>query len=463
MQDSLLIRQLETRRVQMLTAAEVSRVASSVLNLDELLQQVVSLVQERFGLHYAGLFLVEDDWAVLRAGTGKAEQQMTAEGYRLKIGGGSTVGRCVIDRQACIAPSAEQRNAGGTEPRSEMALPLVSRGEVIGALTVQSTQGAVFGSEDIVVFQPMADQLANAIANAWLYERVQKAYTEVEQQVAERTAELQQEIVERKRAEDELRRYRDRLEELVIERTRELEEAQAELVRQERLSALGQLTATVAHEIRNPLGTVRTAVFSIGDAIGRDEMKRVKRALRLAERNIVRCDNIISDLLDYTRERVLQRTPTHIDTWLSGVLDEQSIPENITCVRQLNAGAKDEVDIWIDSENLRRAIINVVDNALDAMREVEPVNGGHRMTVSTHMAENRLEIQVSDTGCGIGDEDIDRIFEPLFSTKSFGVGLGLSVVKTIMEQHDGGVEISSKAGVGTTVVLWLPAPDRGDV
>ena len=181
MQDSLLIRQLEIRRVQMLTAAEVSRAASSVLNLDELIQQVVSLVQERFGLHYAGLFLIEDEWAVLRAGKGEAGQQMVAEGYRLKVGDGSTVGRCVSSRQACIAPGVEQRITGFAGPRSEMALPLISRGEVIGALTVQSTQEAVFGTEDIVVFQTMADQLANAIANAWLYERAQRAYTEVEQ------------------------------------------------------------------------------------------------------------------------------------------------------------------------------------------------------------------------------------------------------------------------------------------
>jgi DNA-binding LacI/PurR family transcriptional regulator/signal transduction histidine kinase len=461
MHDSLLIRQLEVRRVQMLTAAEVSRAASSVLNLDELVQQVVSLVQERFGLLYTGLFLIEEEWAVLRAGTGEAGQQMLAEGYRLKIGGGSTIGRCVIDRQACIAPGVEQRNEF-EETRAEMALPLISRGEVIGALTVQSTQETAFGSEDIVVFQTMADQLANAIANAWLYERAQRAYAEVEQQVAERTAELQQEIAERKRAEKELRRYRDRLEELVVERTRELEKAQIELVRQERLSALGQLIATVAHEIRNPLGTVRTSVFSISDAIKRDKMNRVERALQLAERNIVRCDAIIAELLDYTRDQVLQKSPVRIDTWLDRLLDEaldqRTIPESITLVRELHADA----EVLIDGERLRRAVINVVENAVDAVREKGPLEDRNRLTVSTQVTDGKLEIRISDTGCGIPDEVMDRLFEPLFSTKSFGVGLGLSIVKSITEQHDGGIEVSSQVGEGTTIILWLPtSEDRG--
>lgn len=290
-----------------------------------------------------------------------------------------------------------------------------------------------------------------------------QAYAEVEQLVEERTGELQQEIVERMRVEEELKRYRDRLEELVAERTQELEKAQAELVRQERLSALGQLTATVAHEIRNPLGTVRTSVFSISDAIKRDEMTCVERALQLAERNIVRCDAIITELLDYTRDQVLQKSPTQIDAWLDRLLDEvrdqHTIPESITLVRELHADA----EVLIDGERFRRAIANVVDNAVDAMGEKGPFEKRNRLTVSTQVVGNRLEIEISDSGYGISDEIMERLFEPLFSTKSFGVGLGLSIVKSIMEQHGGGIEISSQVSKGTTVTLWLPIPEnRGD-
>jgi PAS domain S-box-containing protein len=315
------------------------------------------------------------------------------------------------------------------------------RGEIVGTFGI---------SRDITALKQAQAALA-------------QAYTRVEQQVAERTNELQQEIIERKRAEEELKRYRDRLEELVAERTRELEKAQAELMRQERLSALGQLTATVAHEIRNPLGTVRTAVFSIGDAIKRDEMNRVERALRLAERNIVRCDDIITELLDYTRDQVLQKSPIQIDAWLNRMLDEavdqRTIPESILLVRELHAGVK----VSIDGERFRRAIINLVDNAVDAMREKGPFEARNRLTVSTHVVGGRLEIKISDTGCGIPAEIMNRLFEPLFSTKSFGVGLGLSIVKSIVEQHGGDIEISSQAGEGTAVTLWLPLSEkRGD-
>ncbi|MBN1219152.1 MAG: substrate-binding domain-containing protein [Anaerolineae bacterium] len=208
LQDSLLIRQLENRRVQLLTAAEVSRAASGVLNLDELIQQVVDLVQERFDLYYAGLFLIEDEWAVLRAGTGEAGQQMLAEGYKLKVGGDSTVGRCVTEQRACIGLDVGEaavrfENPLLPETHSEMALPLISRGEIIGVLMVQSRQEAAFDAEDITVFQTMADQLANAIMNARLYAEAQRAYAEVEQQVRSRTAELEQEILRREQAQQE--------------------------------------------------------------------------------------------------------------------------------------------------------------------------------------------------------------------------------------------------------------------
>ncbi len=175
---------LEHRSIQLQTAAEVSRATSSILAPDELIQQVVDLVCERFDLYYAGLFLVDQTgewtsepgkWAVLRAGSGEAGRKMLEAGHKLEIGGTSMIGWCVANKQARIALDVGEEavrfdNPLLPETRSEMALPLISRGQVIGAMTIQSAQAAAFSEEDITVLQTMADQLANAIENARLFE-----------------------------------------------------------------------------------------------------------------------------------------------------------------------------------------------------------------------------------------------------------------------------------------------------
>ncbi|MFN2271789.1 MAG: substrate-binding domain-containing protein, partial [Anaerolineae bacterium] len=180
---ALLAQQTRDYAVRVQTAAEVSQAASSILDPIELIQQVVELVQERFALYYAGLFMVEEadstgdsggKWAVLQAGTGEAGRQMLARGHRLEIGGGSMIGWCVANKQARIALDVGEdavrfENPFLPETRSELALPLVSRGEAIGALTIQSTEESAFSEEDVAVLQTMADRLANAIANARLY------------------------------------------------------------------------------------------------------------------------------------------------------------------------------------------------------------------------------------------------------------------------------------------------------
>lgn len=176
--------ELERRSAQLQTAAEVSRAASSLLDPEELIQQVVDLVRERFKLYYAGLFLVDrtgewtgepNRWAVLRAGSGEAGRDMLEAGHKLEVGGESMIGWCVTNAQARIALDVGEEagrfeNPWLPETRSEMALPLISRGQVIGAMTIQSTQEAAFSDDDIVALQTMADQLAAAIENARLFE-----------------------------------------------------------------------------------------------------------------------------------------------------------------------------------------------------------------------------------------------------------------------------------------------------
>jgi GAF domain-containing protein len=173
--------ELEKRSTQLEASAEVGRAATSILEIDRLIQQVVELIRERFGLYYVGLFLTDEagEWAVLRAGTGEPGQAMLSRGHRIKVGEGM-VGWSVAHAQARVALEATEdavrlATAELPDTRSEAALPLHSRGQVLGALTVQSTQLGAFDQDTMVALQIMADQVAVALDNARLFAEAHEA------------------------------------------------------------------------------------------------------------------------------------------------------------------------------------------------------------------------------------------------------------------------------------------------
>jgi signal transduction histidine kinase/DNA-binding response OmpR family regulator len=172
--------------LQLATAAEVSRTASSILDPAELLPQAVNLIRDRFNYYYVGLFLLDEsrEYAVLRAGTGEAGRQMIEMGHKLQVGGTSMVGWCTAHGKARIALDVGREamrfdNPLLRETRSEMALPLISRGRVIGAMTIQSAQSAAFSEDDTGGLQTMADQVANAIENARLFQQTEESLKEI--------------------------------------------------------------------------------------------------------------------------------------------------------------------------------------------------------------------------------------------------------------------------------------------
>ena len=266
-------------------------------------------------------------------------------------------------------------------------------------------------------------------------------------------------IDDRKHAQEELTKHRDQLKHLVRERTLELEETQKKLLRKERLATVGQLTATVSHELRNPLGAMRNAVNVIKQ-LTQDEKPILKNSVEIADRSVTRCDKVINDMLDFTRIRKLERKTTPLDGWVEDVLNEFALPSTVILHRELNSRAQ----VPIDRDHVQRALINILKNACDAMIGDGETDRGLKerlLTVSTRLAEERIELVITDTGPGIPQEDLAQIFEPLFSTKSYGVGLGLPTVKQIMEQHDGGIKVTSKLNRGTHVILWLPSVEQG--
>jgi PAS domain S-box-containing protein len=238
----------------------------------------------------------------------------------------------------------------------------------------------------------------------------------------------------------------------VEERTAELRRAQSDLLRKERLSTLGQLTATVAHELRNPLSAIRNTIFAMKESMAAMGTT-YERPLTRVERNIQRCDRIITDLLDFTRLRELNRATIDADQWLEELLNEQRVPDGIELRRQF--GTRDRL-VSFDPERMRRVVINLIENAAQALAEASDLDRPRVITVSTRTIQEQLEITIEDTGPGISSEVLSKVFEPLFSTKSFGTGLGLPTVKQIVEQHGGTVTIASDPGKGTRIVVRLP-------
>jgi signal transduction histidine kinase len=239
-----------------------------------------------------------------------------------------------------------------------------------------------------------------------------------------------------------------------------LREAQDEIIRKGKLAQLGQLTATVAHEIRNPLGAVRTAAFLVerkleGKGLG------VEKQFERITNGIKRCDLIISELLDFARSKAPTIKPLDFDRWLRGAVEEEqrSLPPLVAI--ELRLGLADGT-VGFDPDRMRRVVINLLSNAAEAMvgkgKDAAPIVVEEpRIVVTTRRSGNRIELIVSDNGPGIDAETLQRIMEPLFTTKSFGVGLGLPAVEKILSQHGGGLEIASMPGFGATFTAWLPA------
>jgi signal transduction histidine kinase len=243
----------------------------------------------------------------------------------------------------------------------------------------------------------------------------------------------------------------DRIEAEKIESERARLAAETELLKSERLSVLGQLTATVAHELRNPLSAIRNTLFTVKELAANSGVK-LDRPIARMERSIERCDRIISDLLEYTRNRELDRIDVRVDRWLADLLGEQNVPAPVVLSTELRA--RDAI-VAADPDRFRRVVINLVENAAQALGEL-PADREKRIGVRTAIADGELVLTIEDTGPGIPPENLSRIFEPLFSTKSFGTGLGLPTVKQIVNQHDGIIAVDSEVGRGTSVTVRLP-------
>lgn len=267
-----------------------------------------------------------------------------------------------------------------------------------------------------------------------------------------------------KRKNIELEKSREELLEKNFECTRaykDLQKAQEQLIRTEKLSSMGLLAASVAHDINNPLAGILTFVRVIRRKIEKGDLdpssiEGYVKNLQLIEQEVERCGHVVRNLLDFAKSpepklelldlnTVLERTLALVEHKLkiSGISLTKNL-QNLPYVRG-------------DSRQLVQVFLNIIMNAIEAMKDGKKV-----IMVKSYPGENGSEavVEISDTGIGVDEENLEKIFDPFFTTKQKGTGLGLSVVRSIVSEHEGRIDIRSQKGEGTTVIVSFPAAEK---
>ena len=261
-------------------------------------------------------------------------------------------------------------------------------------------------------------------------------------------------ITERKLAEEILKKYSEQLEEMVEDRTQELREAQEQLLRREKLAVLGQLAGSVAHELRNPLGVIKNSAYFLNMILD-DSDPEVKHGLQILNREVGRSDQIIKSLLDFARSKPPDRQELNVNDVVRETLSQNVVTESIKVDSQLDETLP---TIFADPTQLRQVFDNLICNAIQAMPEGGRLGVGTSKVSEGPPKSEWIAVSITDTGVGIPQENLEKLFEPLFTTKSKGIGLGLALVKDLVEGNGGSIEVESNdtPGKGSTFTVRLP-------
>jgi len=232
----------------------------------------------------------------------------------------------------------------------------------------------------------------------------------------------------------------------------DLKQAQEKLIRSERLVVIDKLASKVSHELRNPLNVIKNCVYLLNLTLDNGKAdEETLNTLRLVDQQVEISNRIVTDLLDFTRVRQPSLSSTDLNSLVKESLSWIVVPEHVAVIDNLNG---DSSQIIVDAEQVGRAFANIISNS------IQSISRKGELRISTGVNGGYAWAKFEDTGCGIPEENLEKIFEPLFTTKSRGIGLGLAITRRLIEQNGGIIEVKSQAGRGTTLTIRLPLQQK---
>lgn len=394
----------------------LSSLSYRVNQLDEYLQQIASGVSQLVGL----------DWSVVTVCQGGQERVMASS---LDLGQGEHIYSLhgllteTVMKTGCLLTVEDtlQNPEFGKPPEgyfSYLGVPLrTSQGEVIGTICSFHGKPRQFSTEEVRIVELFAERAATAIDNFHLYQQQ--------------------------------RQFNDRLEAEVARQTAELKTAQAQLIEQERLAAVGQFAAMIVHEIRNPMTTIRMGLnYFKKNQLAEPAQERL--ALSLDE--VARLENLLNEILLYAKPQALQQIELDVNALVTDTLPLlQEMPEALDRSIQF-IPSSNAIKVNGDKDKLKQVLINLIKNACEAIDPGEVVT----CQVEPILSSNQVCIQVHNQGTPIPPDILPKLTQPFCSTKSGGTGLGLAIVKRIVDAHAGTLQIQSDEVTGTTIQISIP-------
>jgi signal transduction histidine kinase len=420
-----LIARLERARDRQQRLGAITRAISASLDLEQVLEMIRSSVIETLGFDRCGIFLVEWDRGVIRGvcGTDRQGRRDDIRGEVVQIGEDPDAPMQRICRHEIeYFLTNDWQNEMRFPPehpcygvRAHAVVPLRAGEVVLGLLAVDNliTDRAISAPEVDELFA-FADAAAVALQNARLYATV-----------TQRSADLAA---------------------AVVTRTSELQEARERMLQAERFAAIGQFAGRLAHDLRNPLNVLQLNLQLLRRGVGGDP--KLERALYRVDQAMQQASAMVTDLLDFARLGEPRLTALRVEPFLRRLAEEQTLPEGVQVHLEVEPGLP---ELEADLEQLQQALRHLVTNALQAMRDRQG-----RITLAARTARDRIALTVRDEGCGIPPDHVERVFDPLFTTRSRGTGLGLAVCRKIVESHGGEIEIESEPGRGAAFTILLP-------